>query len=398
MSRDFLPFSRPVLTEDDIAAVADVLRSGWITTGPKCAEFEERFVAYLERGASKSAGTLGAVAVSSATGGMHVVLHALGIGPGDEVVTPSMTWVSTINLIALAGATPVFVDVDRDTLMPTAEDFIAAMTPRTKVVIPVHYAGSTFDTDALRAVCDERGIALVEDAAHALGSALRGRRIGSTGTSIFSFHAIKNLTTAEGGMVVSDDPQLLERVRRLKFHGLGVDTFDRETQGRSPQAEVIEPGYKYNLADAAAVLGLRQLERIGEINAQRRLLAERYLELLADVPGILPLGLPSHEQEHAWHLFIVRVDAGSDAFGRDAFMAALKTHGIGTGIHFRAAHTQRYYREWEVTRDVSLPETEWNSERICSLPLFPGMELSDVDRVVDAIREVLSEHAPANAR
>ncbi|MCA8979524.1 MAG: UDP-4-amino-4-deoxy-L-arabinose aminotransferase [Planctomycetes bacterium] len=390
MSHEFLPFSRPSLTEDDIAAVADVLRSGWITTGPKCAEFERRFAEHV--------GAPGAVAVSSATGGMHVALHALDIGPGDAVVTPSMTWVSTVNLIALSGARPVFVDVDRDTLMPTADDYVAALTPRTKLVVPVHYAGSTVDLDPLREECAARGIALVEDAAHALGSYYKGAPIGSRGTAIFSFHAIKNLTTAEGGMIVSDDADFLERVRRLKFHGLGADTFDRETQGRAPQAQVQEPGFKYNLPDTLAVLGLRQLDRIAEVNEKRHRLAERYLELLADVPGVAPLGFPAHDQAHAWHLFVVRVLSDDPAFGRTEFMAELKQLGIGTGIHFLAAHTQRYYREWEKTRGVSLPNTEWNSERICSLPLFPDMELADVDRVVDAIRKVSSGHAVGSNR
>lgn len=390
MTREFLPFSRPSLTEDDIAAVADVLRSGWITTGPKCAEFEERFAGHV--------GARGAVAVSSATGGMHVALHALGVGPGDAVITPSMTWVSTINLIALSGARPVFVDVDRNTLMPSADDFIAALTPRTKLVIPVHYAGSTVDLDPLREECASRGITVLEDAAHALGSRYKGAAIGSCGTAIFSFHAIKNLTTAEGGMVVSDDVEFLARVRRLRVHGLGADAFDRETQGRAPQAQVQEPGFKYNLPDTLAVLGLRQLDRIDEVNSKRRRLAERYLALLEDIPGVSPLAFPEHDQLHAWHLFVVRIESGDPGFGRSEFMAGLAARGIGTGIHFLAAHTQRFYREWETTRGTSLPDTEWNSERICSLPLFPDMRLTDVDRVVAAVREVVAGHSQVPVR
>lgn len=213
MSLDFLPFSRPSIGEDEIAAVEQVLRSGWITTGPKNQELEQRFAERL--------GCRHAVALSSATGALHVTLLALGIGPGDEVITPSLTWVSTANVITLLGATPVFVDVDRDTLMCSAQAVEAAIGPRTRAIVPVHYAGSTLDLEGLRTVAGRHGIALVEDAAHAVGSEYRGRPVGSRGTAIFSFHAIKNLTCAEGAMFVSDDSALAERVRRLKFHGLG---------------------------------------------------------------------------------------------------------------------------------------------------------------------------------
>lgn len=381
----FLPFSRPSIHEDDVAAVAEVLRSGWITTGPKAAELEQRFAAYV--------GSPGAVALSSATGGMHVVLRALEVGPGDEVITPSLTWASTVNLIVLAGATPVFVDVDRDTLMIDAARVEAALSPRTRLIVPVHYAGAAADMRPLRELAARRGIALVEDAAHAAGTEHRGERVGLRGTSIFSFHPIKNLTTGEGGMVTSDDPVLLERVRRLKFHGLGVDAFDRETQGRAPQAEVVEPGYKYNLPDMCAALGLGQLARLDASNARRRELAELYLELLRDVEEIRPLAQAPWTTRHAWHLFVVRVD--SPRVGRDALMAQLKERGIGSGLHFRAVHLQKYYRETFRMERGSLPNTEWNSDRICSLPLFPDMREEDVQRVVREIRAILTRPSPS---
>ncbi len=360
MSLDFLPFSRPSIGEDEIAAVEQVLRSGWITTGPKNQELEQRFAERL--------GCRHAVALSSATGALHVTLLALGIGPGDEVITPSLTWVSTANVITLLGATPVFVDVDRDTLMCSAQAVEAAIGPRTRAIVPVHYAGSTLDLEGLRTVAGRHGIALVEDAAHAVGSEYRGRPVGSRGTAIFSFHAIKNLTCAEGAMFVSDDSALAERVRRLKFHGLGVDAYDRLSHGRKPQAEVIEPGFKYNLADLNAALALVQLKRLDALNARRQALAERYLERLAGLP-LAPLGLPAHEQRHAWHLFILRIDAEACGLGRDAFMEALKARGIGSGIHFIASHLHHYYRQRQPR--LSLPNSEWNSARLCSIPLFP---------------------------
>ena len=384
MRNDFLPFSRPSIKEADIAAVADVLRSGWITTGPKNTALEARFC--------ETMGCRTAVCVSSATAGMHIALKALNIGPGDEVITPSMTWVSTVNLIVLAGATPVFADVDRDTLMVTADTVAAKITDRTRLIIPVHFAGAPVDMAPIRLLAARHNnIALIEDAAHAIGTEYKGMHVGHLGTSIFSFHPIKNITTGEGGMVCSDDPDFAERIRRLKFHGLGVDAYDRQTQGRSPQAQVIEPGFKYNLPDILAVLGLCQMARLEEMNHRRALLAGYYRERLGEVAEILPLAIPGYPLKHAWHLFIVRVDEDNAGMDRDRFMAELKTRNIGTGLHFRAAHLQKYYRESFPDIVGTLPHTEWNSQRICSLPLFPDMTPEDVDDVVDAIKKVLSQ-------
>lgn len=382
MRSSFLPFSKPSISEPEIEAVAAVLRSGWITTGPKATEFEEAFKEYCHAKA--------AVALCSATAGMHLLLAALDIGPGDEVITPSMTWVSTVNLIVLAGAIPIFADIDRDTLMVSAETIEPLVTERTRLIVPVHFAGAAANMEPLRQMASAKGIHLVEDAAHAAGTEYRGERIGRRGTAIFSFHPIKNMTCGEGGMFCSDDPGLIERIRRLKFHGLGVDAYDRNMQGRSPQAEVLEPGFKYNLTDMAAVLGLGQLCRLDEFNHKRVLLATRYRELLSDVDEILPLSVPSYPMHHTWHLFVVRLDTKRAGMDRETFMAELKKRNIGTGIHFKAVHTQKYYRETLRLPEGALPNTEWNSDRICSLPLFPDMTLKDVDEVVAAIKEVLA--------
>lgn len=377
----FLPFSRPAIGDEEIKAVESVLRSGWITTGPQNHQLEQDF---CEKFGSKHA-----IAVCSATAGMHVVLMAMGIGPGDEVITPSQTWVSTINIITLLGAEPVMVDIDRDTLMVSAESVKKAITPRTKAIIPVHYAGAPCDLDALRAVADEAGIPLIEDAAHAIGTRYKDEWIGEKGTSIFSFHAIKNVTCAEGGLVVTDDDELANRVRCLKFHGLGVDAFDRQVQGRKPQAEVVEPGYKYNLSDIHAAIAVVQLSRLEEMNAKRAELVALYREKLQDSP-LEMLSVPEYPHLHANHLFMVRVDKNACDIDRDTFMEKLKQKEIGTGLHFRAAHTQKYYRERYPS--LSLPQSEWNSATLCSLPLFPDMSNKDVIRVVDAINEILSEH------
>lgn len=377
----FLPFSRPAIGDEEIKAVEDVLRSGWITTGPQNHQLEQDF---CEKFGSKHA-----IAICSATAGMHVVLMAMGIGAGDEVITPSQTWVSTINIITLLGAEPVMIDVDRDTLMVSAEDVKKAITPRTKAIIPVHYAGAPCDLDALRKVAQDAGIPLIEDAAHAIGTRYKNEWIGEKGTSIFSFHAIKNATCAEGGLVVTDNDELANRVRCLKFHGLGVDAFDRQIQGRKPQAEVVEPGYKYNLSDIHAAIAVVQLGRLDEMNAKRAGLVALYREKLKDSP-LEMLSVPDYSHLHANHLFMVRVDKNVCGIDRDTFMEKLKQKDIGTGLHFRAAHTQKYYRERYPS--LSLPQSEWNSATLCSLPLFPDMNNEDVIRVVDAINEILSEH------
>lgn len=378
----FLPFSAPSIGQQEIDAVAEVLRSGWITTGPKASELE---TAYCQL-----TGCQHAIALYSATAGMHLALHAMEFKPGDEVITPSLTWVSTVNMIIAMGATPVFADIDRDSLMVSAEHIEPLISERTRLIIPVHYAGAPLDMDELRRLSRDSGTPLLEDAAHAIGAEYKSEAVGASGTAIFSMHPIKNITTGEGGMFCTDDAMLAERIRRLKFHGLGVDAFDRETQGRAPQAEVIEPGFKYNLPDMNAVLGVVQIKRLGEFIRKRRLLAERYIELFSEVDEISPLSIPEYEHQHAWHLFIVRLDIERCGLTRDALMAALKENAIGSGLHFRAVHLQKYFRENLAAGPDPLTNTEWNSERILSLPLFPDMHLDDVDRVVATIKSILS--------
>ncbi|MGJ8711093.1 UDP-4-amino-4-deoxy-L-arabinose aminotransferase [Pantoea agglomerans] len=374
---DFLPFSRPSFGDEELAAVKAVFDSGWITTGAKCAELEQAFV--------QMTGNQHAIAVSSATAGMHVTLMAMGIGPGDEVITPSMTWVSTLNLITLLGATPVMIDVDPDNLMVTPDRIAQAITPRTRAIIPVHYAGAPADLASIYQLAEQRGIAIIEDAAHAVGTTYHQKPIGHRGTAIFSFHAIKNITCAEGGLVVTDDATLADRIRSLKFHGLAVDAFDRHTQGRLPQAEVMMPGFKYNLPDISAAIALVQLQKLPGFIARRREIAERYFEALRTLP-FTPLSLPAWPHQHAWHLFIIRIDEQRCGLSRDAFMQALKTRDIGSGLHFRAAHTHKYYREHYP--DLRLPASEFNSQQMCSIPLFPSMTDQDVERVIQALHDI----------
>ena len=377
MRDDFLPFARPSISDADIQAVTDVLRSGWITTGKCCGE--------LEQAMSRRLGGAHVVAATSGTAVMDLVLRALDIGPGDEVITPSMTWVSTVNLIVQRGATPVFVDIDRDTLLMGPEHLEPALTNCTRAVIPVHYCGAPCDMDSIRSMCLSRGVHCIEDAAHAIGTQYKGTEVGTTGTAIFSLHPIKTITTGEGGLLATDDAQLAQRVRRLRFHGLEADAHDREGSGRSPQAQVVEPGMKSNLPDMNAALGVSQLKRLDAFIDRRNELVQQYHAGLSAIAGVTPIADPPWPHRHGRHLMVVRIDSD-----RDAFMAALKQFNIGSGLHFLAAHTHTWYREHFSSVLGTLDNTEYNSSCICSLPLFPDMSNADVDDVLDAIRASLA--------
>ncbi|MGE5248496.1 MAG: aminotransferase class I/II-fold pyridoxal phosphate-dependent enzyme [Verrucomicrobiota bacterium] len=386
MRADFLPLSRPALDDEEAAAVVACLRSGWITSGPKVAELERLF--------REATGAPHAVAVTSATAGLHIVLAALGIGPGDEVVTPSMTFASTANQIALRGAVPVFAECDYGTLQVLPGDLAARITERTKAVVPVHFAGAPADLDPIRAAAEAAGVPVIEDAAHAVGTCYKGVPAGGpVGTgkagniAIFSFHPIKNITTAEGGMVTCYDDRLAERLRLLRFHGIERDAWKRYGKGGTPHYDIREPGYKYNLSDLHAALGVVQMGKVQALNARRAELARRYLAALRDVPGIeLPEEVP-YPHVHSWHLFIVK----ATGIERDALIAALAERNVGAGLHFPACHLLAYVRDRFGTAEGALPQTERAARQILSLPLFPGMSADDVDYVCEAVREILSE-------
>lgn len=379
--KDFLPFSVPGIDEDDIRAVADVLRSGWITTGARAGAFEAAVAEYT--------GAANACALTSGTAGWHCVAHALGLKPGDEVIMPSMTWISDANVVELLGATPVFADVDPDTLLMTPALAEAKITPRTRVLLPVHYAGAPVDLDGFRALADRYHLRLIEDAAHAIGTAYKGKRIGATGTAIFSLHPIKNITTAEGGLVTTDDSELFAAVKRFKFHGIAKDAWDRYSKkGSGTVSGVVEPGLKYNMPDTLAALGCTQLAKLDRFNVRRTELADHYDAAFAEIPEIRPLAPPPYPHTHAHHLYVVRLD--TPRFTRDAFLAALRERNIGTGIHFKPAHTHPFYAEKYPDAGATLPATEWSGDRLFSLPLFPAMTDDDLQDVVAAIRDALA--------
>jgi UDP-4-amino-4-deoxy-L-arabinose-oxoglutarate aminotransferase len=378
--KDFLPLSRPSLDDEEIEAVAASLRSGWITSGPKVAELEGRFQSLT--------GAPYAVAVSSATAGLHIVLAALGVGEGDEVVTPSMTFASTVNQIALRGARPVFADSDYGTLQVLPVAVERAITQRTRAVIPVHFAGAPADLDPIRAAADRAGVPVVEDAAHAVGTSYRGKPAGGHGNiAIFSFHPIKNITTGEGGMVTCHDGEFAGKLRRLRFHGIERDAWKRYGKGGTPHYDIREPGYKYNLTDLQASIGVVQMGKAKRMNERRAALAARYREGLRGIRGIELPESPSYPHEHSWHLFIVKVTS----MDRDVFIGRLADRNIGVGLHFPPCHLLAYVRQRFGTKEGDLPGCERAGARILSLPLFPGMADGDVDYVCSAIREVLPE-------
>lgn len=376
---DFLPLNRPSIDEDDIQAVNRCLRSGWITTGAVSKAFEERF--------SKLTGAPYAVSLSSATAGMHLALAALGIGPGDEVITPSMTFVSTINMIAMAGAKPVFVDCDYGTLNINPDLVEDKITERTKAVIPVHFAGAPADMDPILEMADRKGMVVIEDAAHAVGTYYKGVHAGGFGCmAIFSFHPIKNITTGEGGMVTHYSEPVEKNLRLLRFHGIERDAWKRYGKGGNPDYDVAAPGFKYNLTDLQAALGISQLDRMESLNRRRLELAGLYREGLHKVDGIDLPKVPGYIHSHAWHLFIIKVLS----MKRDRFMEKLADYNIGYGLHFPATHLLTYVKERFGTSGGTLPQTEKAAERILSLPLFPDMSDDDVFYVCEAIREILS--------
>lgn len=379
---EFLPFAAPEIGEEEIAEVVDSLRSGWVTTGPKARRFEQDFSTYL-------GGTVESVAVNSATAGLHLALEALGVGPGDEVITTTHTFTATAEVVRYLGATPVFVDVKADTLCIDPDAVRAAITPRTKILLPVHYAGLAADMTALSATAREFGLAIVEDAAHAFPSTHQGRLIGTleSDITVFSFYANKTMTTGEGGMLVTRDPLLAARARTMRLHGISRDAFDRFTaKVPSWYYEVIAPGFKYNLTDIAAALGIHQLRKAESFRQRRETIASVFQSAFSSLPLRLPADPPAGDV-HSWHLYVVRL--GDVAVSRDAFIERLYAAGIGCSVHYIPLHLQPYWRDTFGLRPEMFPESQRAYERMVSLPIYSKMTDADVQRVVESVRAAL---------
>lgn len=384
---EFIPFCRPTIEDEEIASVVESMKSGWITTGPKVQAFEKIFRDRL--------GVPHAVALNSATAGLHVLLASMDLAPGDEILTTALTWPSTVNDAELLGLRPVFADVIPGTLLLDPADVMRKITPRTKAIIPVHYAGAPADLDAIAAVAP--GVPVVDDAAHAVGTFYKGVEIGAHGNdAIFSFHPIKNITTGEGGIVTTRSGERAERMRLLRFHGVNKDSASRYAKAASPRYEVIRPGWKYNMLDLQAAIGVEQMKKLERFNGARSEQASRYHAAFADVPEIAVPAVPKYDHVHAWHLYAIQIDLDALTIDRDAFMAEMGKLGIGVGLHFTAVHLHRYYREKYGFKEGDLPVTERACERIVSLPLYPRLTRAEQDRVVAAVKQVV--HGNKRAR
>jgi dTDP-4-amino-4,6-dideoxygalactose transaminase len=384
MTQVFIPFALPEIGEEEIAAVSEALRSGWVTTGPKTKEFEQAFTDFL-------GGGLESIAVNSATAGLHLALEAVGIGPGDEVITTTLTFTATTEVVRYLGADSVLVDVDPITLNIDVSKIRAAITPRTKAIMPVHYAGLACPMDEILAIAKEYGLKVIEDAAHALPSTCGGALIGQlkSDITVFSFYANKTMTTGEGGMVVTRDPELAKRMKVMRLHGINRDAFDRFTS-KTPAwyYEVVVPGFKYNLTDIASAIGIHQLAKLPRFLKRRQYLAARYFDKLSALPLVLPADAPSGDV-HSWHLYVIRLRADAKVT-RDEVIQGLSDRGIGTSVHYVPLHRHPYWRDrYQLTPEM-FPEADAAYRSMISIPLFTAMSDADLDRVVDALSEILA--------
>lgn len=378
---EFLIFGFPSIDEADIEEVVATLRSGWLSTGPRVKRFEGEFASYV--------GAKHGVATNSCTAAMHLCLAAHGIGPGDEVLVPAMTFAATANVVEHVGARPVFVDSLPDGFNLDVDQIATLISPQTRAVMPVHFAGMPVDLAPLRALARQHGLTVIEDAAHAAGAEYRGVRIGARDSlACFSFYVTKNVCTAEGGMITTDDEALADRLRVLALHGMDQGAWQRYSKNGNRNYEVVVPGYKYNLTDMAAALGLSQLRRLERFVEVRTRYAQRYSEAFKDLDE---LELPSHvaDGRHAWHLYPILVVPERLGMTRDELQAALVAENIGTGVHFRAVPVQKFYREKYGFRPGQFPRAEYISNRVLSLPLSPAMSEDDVTDVIRAVRRLV---------
>jgi perosamine synthetase len=379
-----LPYGRQWLGEDDIATVIEILRSDWLTTGPKVGEFERAFADLVD---AKEA-----VAVSNGTAALHAAMYAVDIEPGDEVIVPPMTFAASANCVVFQGGTPVFADVDPDTLLIDPAQVKAKITPRTKAIIAVDYTGQPCDYDALRAIADQHNLTLVADACHALGGSYKGRPVGSLADlSTFSFHPVKHVTTGEGGMIATDDPDLAQRMRVFRNHGITRDHRQREQQG-SWFYEMVDLGYNYRLTDIQCALGISQLRKLPDGVARRQEIARRYDSAFAVVPAVEPLGM-REDVSHAYHLYMIQLDLDQLKVDRASVFTALRAEGIGVNVHYIPVHLHPFYRERFGTGPGLCPAAEAAYERLISLPMFPAMTDMDIGDVIKAIRKVMEYYA-----
>jgi len=379
---EFLPFHQPSIEDEEIQEVVDTLKSGWITTGPKTKLFEKKFQEYI--------GCKHAIAVSSCTAGLHLALVAAGVGQGDEVITTPYTFATTGEVIIQIGAKPVFVDIEEDGFNIDVTKIPEAITPETKAIIPVHFAGEPCDMDEIMKIAQENNLFVIEDAAHAVGAEYKGKKIGNIGdVTVFSFYATKNLTTGEGGMVTTNNDELAEKIRLLSLHGISKDAWKRYTAEGSWYYEILYAGYKYNMTDIQASLGIHQLNKLEKFLSIRQKYAQRYSSAFADVSEIKTPPV-NHHVRHAWHLYVIRLNSASLSIDRKQFIEALKAENIGSSVHFIPLHLHPYYKKKYGYKQGDYPNSEQVYSRVISLPLFPKMADADLEDVIKAVKKVVS--------
>ncbi len=384
MNNEFLPFHKPDIGEAEIRAVVETLQSGWLTTGHKVKTFEEDFAKYVS--------AKYAVAVNSGTAALHLALEAVGVQEGDEVIVPTMTFAATAEVVLYLKAKPVLVDCRPDTLNLDPAKLEAAITSRTRAVIPVHIGGQACDMDPILSIARKHNLRVIEDAAHALPSTYRGRAVGTIGdVTCFSFYATKTITTGEGGMATTDNPEWVQRMRMMSLHGISLDAWDRYTDKGSWYYEILRPGYKYNLTDIAAALGIEQLKRCDDFYEARRRIAGRYHEAFRPLPEI---GVPECAAgvQHAWHLYIIQLDLERLTISRQDFVKALKGRNVGTSVHFIPLHLHPFYRDTFGYRAADFPQASRAFERIISLPIYPRMTDIDVEATISAVTEIVQQN------
>jgi perosamine synthetase len=380
----FLPYGRQSIDESDIQAVVDVLRSDWLTTGPKVAEFEEALASWV--------GAKYAVSFSSGTAALHGAAFAAGLKTGDEAISTPMTFAATANCVLYQGATPVFADVSPDTLNLDPDDCDRRISPRTKAMLPVDYAGHPADLDLFAALAEKHGLVVIEDACHALGAEFRRGRVGSIShMTVFSFHPVKHLTTGEGGMVTTDNPLFAETLRRFRNHGISSDARQRQ-QDAEWFYEMVLLGFNYRLTDIACALGIQQLEKLESNVARRREIAARYNAAFAEIPGIIPPKV-REDVNPAWHLYPIRLQMEQMRTGRREIFRALRAENIGVNVHYIPVHLHPYYRDRFGHEPGACPVAEDAYERLLSLPMFHGMSDQDVDDVIRALNKVMTKFA-----
>jgi len=377
-----IPFSLPDIGTEEIEEVIDTLKSGWLTTGPKVKKFEEDFVDYIDQ-------NVNAIAVNSATAGLHLALEALGIKEGDEVIVPSLTFTATAGVVRHIGAEVKLVDIDPITLNINSNSIRDSITPKTKAIILVHYAGLSCDMDEILLLAKSFELKVIEDASHALSSSYKGNSIGSlkSDATVFSFYANKTMTTGEGGMVITRDASLASRIKIMRLHGIDRDVFNRFQSTRpSWYYEVIAPGFKYNMTDIAAAIGIHQLRKLPKFLEIRQKLAARYLSELSDLPIILPAN--SNDRVHAWHLFVIRLNQDVK-ISRDELIEYLSKKNIGTSVHYNPLHRQPYWRDRYKLTSEMFPESEKAYQTMVSIPLYTLMSPEQQDHIIDSLRNVL---------